>query len=430
MSSSSPIPGLEPYTTVGHTQVYRTSDQSVVAWKSGLNIDADGSPHAYSPDGSPPGLDYLANAGSPGNWWGIVTESGQSNGTPVIQGSSDPAPGFYVSSTALVDSSYNFKSPLAYVDSETIPFIVLPGSHSDFGGSMGDLCTVVRLSTNQFCHAIAADIGPSDQIGEGSIALANALGINSSPKNGGTSSGIGFVFYPGSGDGKPKTVEQINAIAQPLFEEAVSPSVLAGLSSAPEVTEPASTTTTSTPPEPLIAYGTTSSDDGKALQTFLNQYPGIQVDEDGVPGRTTSDALYRVAGIYLSGDPSPGSVQGNSYIVYDSSNRTDYAAMLESYLSGFSGVSVDADGYSGQSTSDALHQVFGSYLSGDPRGGGTGIPLIPCDSSHFSAYAGKLQEFLAGLPGISIQTDGYAGANTSDALFAATGARLYGDDSH
>ena len=38
-----------------------------------MMIDADGALRAYHPD-DVPGLDRLAHAGAPGNWWGIVTE--------------------------------------------------------------------------------------------------------------------------------------------------------------------------------------------------------------------------------------------------------------------------------------------------------------------------------------------------------------------
>jgi len=39
-------------------------------------------------------------------------------------------------------------------------------------------------------EAIYADIGPKNHLGEGSIALAEALGIPSDPKRGGTSRGV------------------------------------------------------------------------------------------------------------------------------------------------------------------------------------------------------------------------------------------------
>ncbi|MEO8354092.1 MAG: hypothetical protein ABI680_20380, partial [Chthoniobacteraceae bacterium] len=79
-----------------------------------MSIDADGSPHAYHKD-SEKGLDHLANAGRPGNWWALATAK---NGKPVVQGPNDPAPGFYVSTTALEDSARAQGDPGRYVDSD------------------------------------------------------------------------------------------------------------------------------------------------------------------------------------------------------------------------------------------------------------------------------------------------------------------------
>src|ERR1041385_3104569 len=77
-------------------------DPSVFFYESGLMIDADGAYRAYHPDDKP-GLDNLGNAGRPGNWWALVTDNGEPSGNPIIQGASDPAPGFYISTTSLED---------------------------------------------------------------------------------------------------------------------------------------------------------------------------------------------------------------------------------------------------------------------------------------------------------------------------------------
>ena len=61
---------------MGSDSIWQLDDKpGTLYWTCPLMVDADGSPHAYHPDGSPPGLDYLANAGSPGNWWGIACNS-------------------------------------------------------------------------------------------------------------------------------------------------------------------------------------------------------------------------------------------------------------------------------------------------------------------------------------------------------------------
>jgi hypothetical protein len=115
---------LRPLRTYEGSTLYQT-ESSVYCAVSKMAINADGSPHAYHPHGK--GLDKLSYAGKPGNWWGIATHNGKSSGTPVIQGPSDPAPGYYVSTTSLVDGTKDPKSQRRYANSETIPFMVIPG---------------------------------------------------------------------------------------------------------------------------------------------------------------------------------------------------------------------------------------------------------------------------------------------------------------
>src|SRR4051794_40154203 len=87
-----PIQSNEVVTTIGGVRVRRRSGERAVFFVGGLAVDADGAPRAYHPDGSPPGLDLLENAGSDGNWFGVVTNG---DGRPVVQRAGDPAPGFF-----------------------------------------------------------------------------------------------------------------------------------------------------------------------------------------------------------------------------------------------------------------------------------------------------------------------------------------------
>ena len=89
---------------VGRVSVWTLSPGTAFFYIGGMAIDADGAPTAYHPNGTS-GLDALGNAGRPGNWWALVTDTGTSAGTPVIQGAADPAPGFYVSTTSLHDAA-------------------------------------------------------------------------------------------------------------------------------------------------------------------------------------------------------------------------------------------------------------------------------------------------------------------------------------
>src|SRR5262249_15441051 len=145
--------------TFGTNWIMQLDDKpGTLYWTCPLAIDADGHPEAYHPKGSPPGLDYLGNAGSPGNWWGIATDS---RGQPYIQTSTHPAPGFYVSTTALVDNAFQSQNPARYVHAGQIPFIVLPSSPKfDPKQTLGDLAMVLNPATGNLSWAIYADIGP------------------------------------------------------------------------------------------------------------------------------------------------------------------------------------------------------------------------------------------------------------------------------
>jgi hypothetical protein len=183
-------------------------------YESGMTIDADGAPNAYHPDNS--GLDDLENAGAPGNWQGLAKDA---NGEPFIQGADDPFPGYYVSATALADHSKAVNDPARYVDASKIPFVVLPGGMArQMGARPGDFAAVFNQRNGKSSYAIFGDVGPHDRIGEGSVALAENLGIRSNARNGGAHRGILYLLFPGSGNGRPRTIEEINSEGQKLLQ--------------------------------------------------------------------------------------------------------------------------------------------------------------------------------------------------------------------
>ena len=187
---------------------------SAFFYESGMTIDADGAPNAYHPDNT--GLDDLKNAGAPGSWEGLAKGA---DGEPIIQGPNDPFPGYYISATALADRSKPFNDPGRYVDASKIPFVVLPGGMArQLGARPGDFAAVFNQRNGMSSYAIFGDVGPYDRIGEGSVALAENLGIRSDARNGGARGGIVFLVFPGSGNGKPRTIEEINSAGQKLLQ--------------------------------------------------------------------------------------------------------------------------------------------------------------------------------------------------------------------
>lgn len=223
------------------TEVYQSG--RVVTWEGDLSTDADGSPRAYHPDdwGSlrvvgptgeverrqPKGLDAPENAvakriymGIPDwrkvpRWAGIAVDK---DGQPIIQNAGDPAPGYFVSTTALVDGRYPSGDPRRYVDSEQIPYLAIPPEVRDLGVKLGDLAAVEYGPRTVF--AIVADVGPRQKIGEGSIRLNEQLGLPANPRGSARKPkrGIRTYVFLGSGDGKPKSETEIAALAAPLYE--------------------------------------------------------------------------------------------------------------------------------------------------------------------------------------------------------------------
>jgi hypothetical protein len=186
---------IEQFTTVGGVPVYR-DDKNAVCYRAGCTVNADGSPYAYAP-GNLLGLDYLANAGEPGNWWGIATDD---KGEPFIQAAWHPAPGYYVSTTALVNSDYSEDHPHRYVDSERYGFTVIPGGAT--WAKLGDVGLAYNQVTDDNMYFCVADVGPRNHIGECSILLTRCLGLNPDPKKGGTNERIiSYVILPGSDPG-------------------------------------------------------------------------------------------------------------------------------------------------------------------------------------------------------------------------------------
>jgi hypothetical protein len=191
----------------------RLSGSSAFFYESGMTIDADGAPNAYHPENV--GLDDLANAGTPGRWEGLAKDA---DGQPYIQGPDDPFPGFYVSATALADRSKAANDPARYVDASRIPFVVLPGGMArQLGARPGDFAVVFNQRNGKSSYAIFGDVGPADRIGEGSVALAENLGIRPDARNGGTRRGVLYLLFPGSGNGTPRTIEEIEAEGERLL---------------------------------------------------------------------------------------------------------------------------------------------------------------------------------------------------------------------
>ncbi|GAB4407857.1 MAG: hypothetical protein OHK0053_34580 [Microscillaceae bacterium] len=208
----------ETFAQIGPVQAWDwVENKSFYAFIAGMAIDADGSPRAYHPENK--GLDELSYAGSPGNWWALVTDNGQSDGNPLLQGPQDPYPGYFISTTSLNDRRYPLQDPRRYVNAEKIPYVVLsPSLKRITGTELGDLAYVKNLRNGKACFAIFADVGPEDKLGEGSIYLAEQLGIPANPRRGGQENDVLYLIFPFSGNRQPRPLDEIDSLGKKLME--------------------------------------------------------------------------------------------------------------------------------------------------------------------------------------------------------------------
>ena len=201
-------------------------DDGSVTFTSGASLDGDGAngqfggDPCYAPeDYNSRTLDYIRNAGETGDWYGVVTDT---TGTPIIQGENDPRPGAYVSATLLQlpgedGNPLPDSSPFKYVDAATVPFIVVPPMIIDgvAGVVLGCRAVVTNTENGQTVEAVVADRGPSNHLGEISVACAKALGIPTGgtyPANGGgADSDINYQLFPGV----PAVVNEVTYPLQP-----------------------------------------------------------------------------------------------------------------------------------------------------------------------------------------------------------------------
>lgn len=203
--------------------VFKLDDRDGYYFVSDLQIDLDGSPRAYHPsdrrrpDNNSQALDWLTSVNV--------------NDLHGIQGQNaiGPMPGYYVSGTTYEDPTKAVNNAARYVDSGTIPYIVLtsrfPESSAHPRAGNGDCAVVVNLRTWRWSTAIFADVGRA--VGEASLKLAQNLGFDptvspNTPIPPKVMAGISrkeffYLVFPGTRVGFPLSEAQIRQRAEPLF---------------------------------------------------------------------------------------------------------------------------------------------------------------------------------------------------------------------
>ncbi len=142
-----------------------------------LVVDVDGAPNAYGPPGKAT-LDFERNAHRGGKLSGPIvgylTENDHK--TPVVQGPTDPKPGYYVSTTHFNDDAIeDDRNPSKYLDATKIHYVVLGRFAQRHKVMIGDFAVVHSLRTHRTVYAIVGDSGNASGF-EGSLALLQGLG--------------------------------------------------------------------------------------------------------------------------------------------------------------------------------------------------------------------------------------------------------------
>lgn len=180
-------------------------DDGRVHFTAGATIDADGAngqhgaPAAYRADNT--GSDWLANGGMAIVGGKVVCAKPWARDVVILGSNGEPKVfdgGLIASKTWYRHEGKDAGDPNAYVDSETVPYIVVPPLI--INKTAGIVCgSRARVTMNgKSVDCVVADRGPADRIGELSIAAARAIGLRSSPKDGGTSKPqIYYELWPG-----------------------------------------------------------------------------------------------------------------------------------------------------------------------------------------------------------------------------------------
>ena len=141
-----------------------------------MDVDVDGAPNAYGPPGKHT-LDILIDAHylerSDQQVVGYLTDDKQH---PLLQGPTDPFPGYYISQTAFTDvANQNERDPRKYVDARKINYVVRGNYARRRGVKVGDFVAVYSKRTHKAVFAIVGDTGnPTGD--EGSLRLLQDLG--------------------------------------------------------------------------------------------------------------------------------------------------------------------------------------------------------------------------------------------------------------
>lgn len=178
-------------------------DFNRVTFIGDADIDADGmngqsgpDKVAYRPDNH--GFEHLGNAGYPDHpeWYTSILLCHELQ--PVRQSADSLSPGAFISKTAYEWRHLDKEDPSRWVDSFSVPYIVVPSGIRKKAKGVVLGCRAQVTYKGKIIPCGVLDIGPARKVGEVSIALAREMGIDYNPRNGGIDTfNVKYEFWPG-----------------------------------------------------------------------------------------------------------------------------------------------------------------------------------------------------------------------------------------
>lgn len=189
----------------GYECVIREDQEGRVYFVADADIDADGANGqnnasvAYRADDT--GTEALSNGGMKVKNGKVICAEPWARDIVILDEDNQPKvfPGGIIASmTWYRYPRKRADDPSAYVDSETIPYVVVPALIVQRTAGIVRGCKARVTYQERSVDCVVADRGSSKKIGELSIAAARALQIPSSPRNGGLSSPeVLYELWPG-----------------------------------------------------------------------------------------------------------------------------------------------------------------------------------------------------------------------------------------
>lgn len=189
----------------GFTSTIREAVDRRVFFTADADIDADGAngqhgaPAAYRADDR--GTEALANGGMARRGGRVICAQSWARDIVILGPDRQPRifpGGIIASKTWYRHPNRAEDDPAAYVDSETVPYIVIPPLIVKTTAGIVRGCKARATRGDRSVECVVADLGPRHKIGELSIAAARALGVPASPRTGGLNRAeILYELWPG-----------------------------------------------------------------------------------------------------------------------------------------------------------------------------------------------------------------------------------------